>query len=289
MRLRSLLFVPGDSPQKIQKAIHSVADCVIIDLEDAVAHASKDIARTEARAVLSATRSRPIAIRINGQQTSAYHADLLAMIPVAPDYVMLPKCHGLVQLLRLEHEISLLEAASRLEPGRVKVLPIVTESAAAISGLDYRNAPVRTAGLCFGAEDLAADLGVDPRDSLGSLTSTLEYARIKTVIAACAAGLPAIDTPFPDHRRADILTEEATQANAAGFSGKLCIHPNQIECVNRAFSLSAERSQWADAVIEAFAAARETGVATVAGQMVDQAHLKLAKRLRAWAMSERNN
>ncbi len=279
MTLRSLLFVPGDAPAKIARALASDAGTVIIDLEDSVAAAQKPLACAHAQAALSAPRTRPIAIRVNAQDTDWYRDDLVAIAASAPDFIVLPKCSGMDALVRADYELALLERAHGLTHGRIRLLPLVTEDAASVLALDYRSAPARTAALCFAAEDLARDLGVAPRDSQGQFVTCLAHARIATVYAARAAGLPAIDTPFPDIRNADALTYETEAARQAGYAGKLCIHPDQIATVERIFQPSQTQIDWANAVIRAFDANPDAGVVAIDGAMVDRAHLRRAREL----------
>ena len=283
---RSLMFVPGDSGRKIERALSTAADCLIIDLEDAVAPSSKEKARDMAENMLRRARTRRIAVRINGQDTRWYRPDLLAIAAAAPDFVMLPKCTAISDLVRLDHELALLETSAGLPVGEIAVLPLVTETATSLSGLDYRGAPPRVAALCFAAEDLAADLGIAARDTQGQLAGPLAQARTATVLAARAAGLPAFDTPFPDPRRTDQLLIEASRAVSEGFAGKLCIHPDQLAPVNDAFSPAPDRVRWAIAVIAAFREDPTTGVATVDGRMVDKAHFRLAEQIEARAAAD---
>lgn len=221
----------------------------------------------------------PVAVRVNSQDTSWYLEDLAAIVGVMPDYVMLPKCGDPHDLAKLDHQLDALEAAYGLQPGAIGVLPLVTESASALGTLDYRGVSARLAALCFAAEDLASDLQISPRNAGGDLASPLAHARVMTLIAARAAGVPAVDTPFPDPRNLDGLQTEAEASAAEGYSGKLCIHPDQVKLVNRIFEPSEAKRSWARAVAAAFAADPNAGVALVDGKMVDKAHLRLALQL----------
>ena len=193
------------------------------------------------------------------------------------DFVMLPKCGGSVDVARLADQLSALEVAANQPVGATAILPLVTETAAALAALDYRGASDRLRALIMAGEDLAADLGVDARDHRG-MHPLLADARRNVAVAAAAAGVPAIDTPFPDPRDAAGLATEASEAARLGFAGKLCIHPVQIEAVHTAFRPSAERITWAQAVIGAFSAAPGEGVTLLDGKMIDRAHLRLAER-----------
>ncbi len=280
MSFRSLLFVPGDAPRKMLKALDSDADCVILDLEDAVAPAIKADARREVLQALRGTRARPVAVRINGPQTQWYLEDLVAIVAAAPDYVMLPKCQNRQELAVLHQQLTVLECAHGLVAGAIRVMPLVTESADAMVALDYTASSPRLAALCFGAEDLASDLGIAARSADGQLGLALCHARTSMMFAAAAAGVPAFDTPYPDPRDGAGLRVESDAALALGFAGKLCIHPDQIPTVNASFQPHAATVRWADAVVAAFEANPTAGVLVVDGKMVDKAHLRRAERLR---------
>ena len=279
MKLRSLLFAPGDSERKAAKALASDADGVILDLEDSVAPARKDAARAMVAAMLPA--NRPVVVRVNPRDTPWYLADLAATVPGRPDAVLLPKCTGRHDLEALDHHLEALEAASGLPIGGIGVLALVTETALSLRNLDYAGSPRRLVALCFGAEDLSADLGIAPRGPGSSYTAPVAAARAATLLAAAQAGVPALDTPWPDHGDADGLCREAAAAALDGFGGKLCIHPAQIGPANAAFTPAPARVVWAERVVHAFAAEPCAGVLTLDGAMIDQPHLKLARRILA--------
>ena len=278
MKLRSLLFAPGDSERKAAKAIASDADGVILDLEDSVAPPAKDTARAMVAAMLPV--ERPVVVRVNPRGTPWYLADLAAAVPARPNAILLPKCTGPEDLAALDHHIEVLEAANHLPIGGIGVLLLMTETALSLRTMDYTGAPPRLLALCFGAEDLSADLGISPRGP-GGYPAPIAAARAATLLAAAQAGVPAIDTPWPDPRDAAGLAEEATAAARDGFAGKLCIHPGQVAPVNAAFTPSADRVAWAQRVTAAFAATPGAGVLTLDGAMIDQPHLKLARRILA--------
>src|SRR4051794_38031414 len=160
MRLRNLLFAPGDSARKAEKALAAAADGVILDLEDSVAIPAKDAAREAVAALLREARRPGVMVRVNPIGTPWYLADLASVVPGRPGAVMLPKCTGPEQLARLDHHLEALETAAGLEIGSVRVVALVTETAGSLSSMDYRDPPARLAAICFGAEDLSADLGV---------------------------------------------------------------------------------------------------------------------------------
>jgi citrate lyase subunit beta/citryl-CoA lyase len=281
MRLRSLLFAPGDSARKMEKALASEADGVIVDLEDSVAPGGKPGARDAMVGMLRESRRPGRLVRVNPIGTEWYLADMVAAVAARAEALLLPKCTGPQDLAALHHHLEALETAAGLALGGIRVLALVTETAASLQALDYRAAP-RLLALCFGAEDLSADLGIAPR-SLGAYPAPIEAARAATLVAAAAAGVAALDTPWPDPRDPDGLAGEAARAATDGFAGKLCIHPAQIAPVNAAFTPAPERVRWARAVHAAFAANPDAGVFALDGKMIDRPHLRLAERILAAA------
>jgi citrate lyase subunit beta/citryl-CoA lyase len=139
----------------------------------------------------------------------------------------------------------------------------------------------RVLAFCFGAEDLSADLGIAPRRADHAYPAPVAAARAQVLIAAAAAGVPALDTPWPDPRDPAGLAAEARAAAADGFAGKICIHPDQVAAVNAAFTPDAGRLDWARRVVAGFAADPGAGVFALDGKMIDRPHLKLAERLLA--------
>jgi citrate lyase subunit beta/citryl-CoA lyase len=281
MRLRSLLFAPGDSPRKAEKALAGDADGVILDLEDSVAPDAKPGAREAVAALLGQVRHPNLLVRVNPPGTPWYLDDLAAVVRGRPAAVVLPKCAGPADLAALDHHLEALEAAAGLAHGGVGVLALVTETAASVHAMDYRGVTPRLRALLFGAEDLSADLGIAPRDETGAYAAPVAAARAATLLAAAAAGVPALDTPWPDPRDADGLAREAAAAARDGFAGKLCIHPSQVGPVNSAFTPSAEQVAWARRVRDGFAARPGAGVFALDGKMVDKPHLRLAERILA--------
>jgi citrate lyase subunit beta/citryl-CoA lyase len=220
--MRSLLFVPGDSARKFDKARQGAADALIIDLEDSVALDRKDEARSIAAEMLSAERGlQQLFVRVNALDTGRTLADLAAVLPARPDGIMLPKCESADQLRHVGHWLDGIEAASRIAVGTTRIIAIATESAASIFGLgSYAGASERLAGLMWGAEDLAASLGATTNRAGASYASPYRLARDLCLMGAAAAGVAAIDTVYTDIEDLDGLAEEARAARRDGFLAK---------------------------------------------------------------------
>jgi citrate lyase subunit beta/citryl-CoA lyase len=289
--MRSLLFVPADSPKKLDKAMGSGADALIVDLEDSIALEGKARARDSAAAFLKdamASATRPyMMVRVNGLQTGFTDADLDAIAPAKPDAIMLPKAEGGASVIHADAKLAVREAINGLPDGHVKILPIATETAAALflAGTFAGSSP-RLIGLTWGAEDLSADLGAQAnRDAGGRFLDPYRLARSLCIAGAAAASVPAIDTVYVDFRNSDGFRRECEEACRDGFTGKMAIHPAQVPIINEVFTPSASAIAHARAVIDAFAATPGAGVVGIGGVMYDQPHLVRARQLLARAQA----
>lgn len=283
--MRSLLFVPADSPAKLAKALGAGADGLILDLEDSIAPARKEIARAGAAAFLEQTaslRARPrLIVRINGLATGLTDADLDAVVPARPDAIMLPKAEGGASVVHLDAKLCVREALGGLSEGVIGIVPIATETARSlfVAGT-YRDAGPRLAALTWGAEDLATELGAETnRDVQGQFFDPYRLARTLCIAAAAAANVPAIDTVYVDFRNDAGLRRECEEARRDGFTGKMAIHPGQVATINDVFTPTPEAIARAQAVIAAFAATPGAGVVGIDGVMYDRPHLMKAERL----------
>ena len=278
MRLRSLLFVPGDRPERFAKAAASGADAIILDLEDSVSLANKDAARHAIADYLAGAREVFTLVRVNPLDGHLTAADVAAIVAARPDAIMLPKAEGAPSIAQLD---LILRSEGAAEASLPPILPIATETAAAIFTLgSYREAKDRLLGLTWGAEDLPAAIGATTsREADGSYTAPYDVARALTLFAAHAAGVAAIDTVFPAIKDEAGLAAYAARARRDGFTGMMAIHPSQVEAINAAFTPSADEVSRAQAIVDAFAANPGVGVLQVDGKMVDAPHLKQAKHI----------
>lgn len=280
---RSWLFVPGDSERKLAKAAGSGADVIILDLEDSVAAENRVTARGLVREYLTAHPDRStqqLWVRVNPLASGIALADLAGTMPGAPDGVLLPKPDDAAEVATLAAHLDAFEAAFGLTAGHTRILPVATETALGMFQMGaYRGLSPRLAGLTWGAEDLAAALGATTnRQPDGAYTLTFQLARSLCLLGAAAAEVDAIDTIVVDFRDRAGLEREAEQARREGFRGKMAIHPDQVEPINRAFTPTEAEIAFARRVVAAFEVAG-TGTVAIDGKMVDMPHLKQARKL----------
>ena len=289
--MRSLLFVPGDDERKIAKGLASAADALILDLEDAVGPQRKAAAREICAQTLTAAGARKtLFVRINALDTSEALLDLAAIVRARPFGVMLPKCRGGEDVRLVSHYLTALEAREGVPAGEIRVLPIVTETGAAMFGLSsYDKPPIpRLYGMLWGGEDLAADVGaITNKDEDGRYAAPYQLARSLCLFAATAASVIAVDAVYTNFRDSEGLKKEAIAGLRSGFTAKAAIHPDQIGPINDALTPSAADVEAARRVIAAFDAAPGAGVASVDGKMLDRPHYRTAQRVLARAQQER--
>lgn len=287
--MRSLLFVPGDSPRKLARGLESGADGLILDLEDSVALARKAEARAISLDFLKQNADAPgrprLLVRVNALDTGLTDDDLDAVVAGRPDAILLPKAEGGASIAHLDAKLAVREAQHGLPDNGIAIYALATETAAALfQGATYAGASARLAGLTWGAEDLSAALGAETnRDADGRFTAPYVFARTLCLAAAAAAGVAAIDTVYVDFRDEAGFRREAEEARRDGFTGKLAIHPAQVPLINEVFTPSAEAIAQAQAIVDAFAAEPGAGVIAIAGAMYDRPHLARAERLLARA------
>ncbi|GEP05826.1 HpcH/HpaI aldolase/citrate lyase family protein [Methylobacterium oxalidis] len=285
--MRSLLFVPADAPRKLEKALGSGADALILDLEDSVAASGKETARRHAAAFLTGLGDRGgtplLYLRVNGLATGLADDDLAAVMPGRPDGIVLPKAMLGRDVDALAARLAVHEAEVGIADGATRILPIVTETARAVLALfGATRGSARLSGLAWGAEDLSADLGAETnRDGSGAWTGPYRLARDLTLLAAAAVAVDAIDTVHVAYRDLDSLDRACREARRDGFSAKMAIHPAQVPVINAAFSPTQAELAEARAVVAAFAAAPGAGAIGLAGEMLDRPHLRRAERLLA--------
>jgi citrate lyase subunit beta/citryl-CoA lyase len=279
--MRTMLFVPGDSPRKFEKAATSKASALILDLEDSVVPDKKDEARGLTRTMLNSRRDGPkLYVRVNALDTAMTLQDLAAVMPAAPDGIVLPKCRSGDDVRHLALWLDAFEAAAGTKPGTTQIVVVATETAASVFGLGtYKDCSPRLAGLMWGAEDLAASLGATENASAGKFHSPYLLARDMCLIGAAAAEVAAIDTVYTDIENLAGLEQETRAARRDGFSAKALIHPKHVDIVNAAFEPNATERAWAEKIVAAFADNPNLGTLRLEGKMIDKPHLRAAKKI----------
>ena len=300
---RSWLFVPGDSERKQARALGGEADALILDLEDSVDPVQLPAARARVAGVLKAAaqaRGAPqLWVRVNSLASAVLPTDLDAVCAGAlPAGVMLPKVSAPEEIIEVARLLAALELRHGIPAGTTRLLVLTTETARGVLNLPrypsvLEAAPpvlARLAGLTWGSEDLGAALGsLAKRTADGALTFPFQLARTHCLLAAAALGVAAVDGVTADFRDAAALARELAEARRDGFYGKLAIHPDQVAAINAGFTPTPEECAHASEVVAAFAAAPGTGVASLAGQMIDRPHLIQAQRVLARAAQARRS
>lgn len=287
MKMRSLLFVPGDSEKKFAKARDIGADVLILDLEDAVAPSMKD----EARGIVSGWLDQAsdveaaLFVRINPLDTGLTLADLAAIVRPGLAGVVVPKANGGHDIAQIDNYLSALEQKAGMEAGTVKIMVVCTETPAAMFALGtYQGASERLVGLTWGAEDLGAAIGItDNKEPDGSWTFPYQVARAQCLFAAAAAGVAPVDTLYANFKDPEGLEADCGRARRDGFTGRIAIHPAQVGTINRCFSPSEEEVTFARRVVDLFAANPGVGTLGLDGKMLDIPHLKAAQKVLAAA------
>ncbi len=292
MRARSWLFVPGDSDRKLARVEQCGADVVILDLEDSVAPEQKAAARGRVQEFLRAYAARQITnpapqlwVRINPLDSALAHDDLAAVVPAGAAGIVQPKTRSPADVIALGHRLDELEHGHGLRPRAIRILPIATETPAALFAMGgYAQVGARLAGLTWGAEDLSAAIGATAsREADGAWTGPFEFVRTLCLFGAAAAGVAAIDTLHADYRDADGLRASCASARRDGFTGKLAIHPDQVAPINECFLPTAAELAQAQRIVELFAANPGAAALSLDGRMVDIPHLRLAEKTLARA------
>ncbi len=282
MRLRSLLFVPGDSERKFARAGDCGADALILDLEDSVAPPHKAAARALAAKLIGETPNRAWScfVRVNALDTGLTLDDLAAVVRPGLDALLIPKTDRAADLEPIGARLDALEKSAGMPHGSVKLASVATETPRAMFTLgSYAPPHPRLIALTWGAEDLSAALGAtDNKEADGSWTFPYQLARAECLFAAAAAEVAALDTVFTDFRDSPALERDCRRSRRDGFVGRLAIHPDQVAIINRAYAPSEAEIEHARKIVAAFEADPAAGTLGVDGKMVDIPHLKAARK-----------
>lgn len=267
--LRSLLFLPGNTPNILINGDTLGADALIFDLEDAVAPAEKDAARLLVRNALQYLdfSGCTTIVRVNALDSPFWQADLESMIPLSPQFIMPPKTSCAADVLTFAQRIRQLEQQHGLPEGNVRLILLIESALGVENAFAIASASPCVAALFLGAEDLSADL----RCQRSKAGTEIYYARCRLIQAARAAGIEVYDTPFTDIDDEEGLIEDAQYARSLGFSGKAAISPRHLPAINAAFSPTMAEITYAKQVMQAIAQAGQQGRGVVAlyGKMID--------------------
>ncbi len=269
--LRSLLFVPANVERFVRKSPETGADAVVLDLEDSVPEGAKGDARAKLGWAAEEVRSRSrqlLAVRVNSVRAPHFSEDVRAAAEAGIDVLVLPKCDGPEDIVRMREVASGTGATFR-------VIALV-ESPRGVLSAPAIASEEEVVGLAFGKYDFALSMGMLPSSNPNVLVP-----RSLVAIAAKAQGIIAVDTPYAAINDSEGLRNEAMEAKALGYDGKFAIHPAQVPVINSVFSPSEEDVRWAEEVVEVLDRAKRAGRASaeVRGVMVDEVHYRIAKRV----------
>lgn len=259
---RSFLFVPADRPERYAKALAAGADCVIIDLEDAVSPDAKEVARETVARWLGSAEARDVLVRVNPPTTTCYEEDMRALAHLQHVAgLMLPKAEEV-------DAIAATRARTRPEASLIGLV----ETVRGFAGLRaVAQAPGMTR-LAFGSVDFCLETGIQGQGA------ELDFVRAQLILESCLAGLAApVEGVTVDIRSVDLLQADIERARRYGFGGKLCIHPSQVGPINSGFSPSPETIDWARRVLAA--ASSGVGALTVDGKLVDRPVILRAEKI----------
>ena len=281
---RSLHFVPGGNNRMFEKALALPADSLILDLEDSVTPESKEAARDHVcNWVTNADfGKKECLVRINSMDTPWGEDDLLAIMGVLPDGLVLPKVATREDVDAIDEMMTRMEREKNIKSGSVSLVLIGAEVPEAIFNLPTMAKNSRVDGITWGAEDLSGALGAKSnRDEQGNYLEVFSYVRSTCLLAAVAAKVQPIDAVYVDIKNSDGLKLESKTAADMGYTGKITIHPSQIEIVNNAFTPSEKEIGEAAELMAAFEEQQAAGKMAFSfkGQMVDVAHLRRAQKI----------
>ena len=266
---RSMLFLPGNTPNMLINGNCLGSDAIIFDLEDAVSPAEKDAARILVRNTLRYMdlQGCETIVRINSIDTPYWQKDLDTVLPQQPNLILLPKTNSSADVLAADAYMTALEEKLGLEANTVGLMPLIETALGVENAFSIATATKRVKALFLGAEDLTADLQCKRTKE----SREIEYARTRLVVAARAAGVDVYDTPFTDVNDDEGIWVDARVAKALGFTGKASISPRHVEVINQVFSPTQKEIDYAYEVMDAIALAKEQGRGVIAlhGKMID--------------------
>ena len=289
--LRSIVFVPGNRSNMLERALSFGADIIMVDLEDSVPPAEKSAACELATEWVPrlAEAGKQVMVRVNALETGLAADELSAVVSHDLSGISIGKGNTAWDLQQVDQLLAPLEAKAGIEPGSVRVIPWIETAMAIVHVYEMARASQRIVGIAFGAEDYTNDMGV-VRNDFGE---ECYFARSAVAVAARAAGVAGLDGPFVGFRDPDGLRTDASAARRMGYTGKFAIHPAQIDIINETFSPNPEDVAYARRVVEAWGEAEAVGRGSLSidGRMVDVPVVKRAQNLlaQATAIEARSN
>ena len=277
--LRSLIFVPGNRPNMLERALSFDADVIMVDLEDSVPAAEKVAARDMAREWVPKLRhsGRTVMVRVNSLDTGLTGSEVAAL--AGPDLYgfSIGKTESVWDMREADRIVAAAEALAGLDPGRLKLIPWIENAKAVLACQEIATALSRIIAIAFGAEDYTNDMGVRRTDT----GREVQFPRSLVPVAARAAGVASLDSPFVRFRDPDGLKEDCQASGQMGYTGRFAIHPAQLEIINETFSPSPDEVDYARQVVEAWNEAEAEGRGSVAldDRMIDVPVLKRARNL----------
>lgn len=269
--LRSVLFVPGSEQKRVDKAATIPADALVFDLEDAVAPTEKLRAREIVVEALKSTKfnGRQLMVRVNAIGSDWFEDDMKAICAVSSCSIMLPKCESPEDVLRAK-EFSELSGSS--------VFALIETALAVLAVKEIASALVQSDALCFGHVDFAADMGLADADAS---RGGIHHARCQVALAARAYNLSAIDNVCTEVKNNELIRHDVQSGIDLGYTGKLCIHPNQVGIVNEAYTPTQKQLEKAKAILVAWdeAQAQGQGVFSFENKMVDLPVIQAQQRI----------
>ena len=281
--LRSLIFVPGNRPNMLEKALSFDADVIMVDLEDSVPPAEKVAARDMAGEWVPELRrnGRTVMVRVNSLDTGLTGSEVAAL--AGPDLYgfSIGKTESVWDMREADRIVAVAESSAGMEPGRIKLIPWIENAKAVMACEKIAAASSRIVAIAFGAEDYTNDMGLQRTDT----GEEVQFPRSLVPVAARAAGVASLDSPFVRFRDPEGLGEDCRASRQMGYTGRFAIHPAQLEIVNETFSPSPDDVDYARQVVQAWTQAEAEGRGSVAlgERMIDVPVLKRAHNLLAQA------
>jgi citrate lyase subunit beta/citryl-CoA lyase len=285
---RTMMFMPGNKPKMLNHGATYGANCLILDLEDAIAVNQKDAARNlVAFALRELDFPCEIAIRPNHISTPFGWDDLKVVVPAKPDIIRLPKVESPEEIKQVSDFIDQVEAKEGFAHGTIKLMAAIETVKGMRQAYHIATASSRMVGLAIGGEDYITDLQTQRTDH----GMELFYGRCQLISAAREAGIQAIDTVYSNINNLEGFREEVTRIRDLGFDGKSVVHPSQIEIVNEVFTPTDDQIRHSLKVVDAAkeAADKGIGVITVNGKMIDGPLITRAERVIAQALASHVN